>query len=239
MSTGSGSEVQARVRRSAAGHPGPPAAHHDTRRAGSVVDVDRSTITRAINEIRPLLADRGCRVEHGIRLRTVADVIAHLDSVRHTALMDATEIRVRRPTVKRAGRHQFVSGKTRQNAMKGLVVTDARGRILFGGATCRAAPPTSLKPARSASPAGFSTPRQSRSSLTPAAKDWARRVSPSPKGRRRFLLPLSLSLSLSPSSAARSGPRLRSNSHGGQPGGLRKARGEIHALHRAARRALG
>jgi hypothetical protein len=47
------------------------------------------------------------------------------------------EIRVRRPTVKRAGRHQFVSGKTRQNAMKALVVTDARGRILFGGATCR------------------------------------------------------------------------------------------------------
>ena len=27
--------------------------------------VDRSTITRAVNEIRPLLAERGCRVEDG------------------------------------------------------------------------------------------------------------------------------------------------------------------------------
>jgi hypothetical protein len=31
--------------------------------------VDRSTITRAINEIRPQLADRGCRIESGARLR--------------------------------------------------------------------------------------------------------------------------------------------------------------------------
>ncbi|TDD33612.1 transposase family protein [Saccharopolyspora elongata] len=99
--------------------------------------VDRSTITRAINEIRPLLADRGCRVEQGIRLRTVADVVAYLDSVRQTALMDATEIRVRRPTVKRAGRHQFISGKSRQNAMKALMITDAQGRVLFCGATTR------------------------------------------------------------------------------------------------------
>jgi hypothetical protein len=31
----------------------------------------------------------------------VADVVAYLDHVRQTALMDATEIRVRRPTVQR------------------------------------------------------------------------------------------------------------------------------------------
>lgn len=31
--------------------------------------VDRSTITRAINEIRPLLADRGCRIDSGVRLQ--------------------------------------------------------------------------------------------------------------------------------------------------------------------------
>lgn len=99
--------------------------------------VNRSTITRAINEIRPLLADRGCRVEQGIRLRTVADVVAHLDSVRRTALMDATEIRVRRPSAKRAGRQQFVSGKSRQNAMKALVITDGQGHMLFCGATVR------------------------------------------------------------------------------------------------------
>ena len=38
--------------------------------------VSRSTITRAIGEIRPLLAERGCTVEDGIRLHTLADVIA-------------------------------------------------------------------------------------------------------------------------------------------------------------------
>lgn len=99
--------------------------------------VDRSTITRAVNEIRPLLAERGCRVEGGARLRTIADVVAYLDAVPQTALMDATEIRVRRPTRHRAGRHQFISGKSRQNAMKALVITDAQGRVLFSGATAR------------------------------------------------------------------------------------------------------
>jgi hypothetical protein len=99
--------------------------------------VDRSTITRAVNEIRPLLADRGCRIESGVRLRTIADVVAYLDHTKLTGLMDATEIRVRRPTVKRAGRHQFISGKSRQNAMKALVISDACGRVLFSGASCR------------------------------------------------------------------------------------------------------
>lgn len=99
--------------------------------------VNRSTITRAANEIRPLLAARGCRVEGGVRLRTLADVIAHLDHTGLTGLMDATEIKVRRPSAKRAGRHQFISGKSRQNAMKALIITDAQGRVLFCGATCR------------------------------------------------------------------------------------------------------
>ena len=40
--------------------------------------VDRSTITRAISEVRPLLAERGCTVEGGLRLHTLADVITHL-----------------------------------------------------------------------------------------------------------------------------------------------------------------
>ncbi|MGW2277800.1 helix-turn-helix domain-containing protein [Streptomyces sp. NPDC001770] len=39
--------------------------------------VDRSTITRAVGEIRPLLANRGCRIEGGLRLRTLADIIAY------------------------------------------------------------------------------------------------------------------------------------------------------------------
>src|SRR3712207_6190757 len=40
--------------------------------------VARSSITRAVGEIHPLLAERGCTVEGWIRLRTGADVIAHL-----------------------------------------------------------------------------------------------------------------------------------------------------------------
>lgn len=84
------------------------AATHDVLAAW--FEVDRSTITRAVNEIRPLLAERGCRIESGIRLKTVADVVAYLDHTKLTGLMDATEIRVRRPARKRGGRKRFISG---------------------------------------------------------------------------------------------------------------------------------
>ncbi|MEV3910484.1 helix-turn-helix domain-containing protein [Streptomyces canus] len=41
--------------------------------------VDRSTITRAIGEVRPLLAERGCTVSLDVRLRSLAEVVlAHL-----------------------------------------------------------------------------------------------------------------------------------------------------------------
>ena len=40
--------------------------------------VSRSTITRAVGEVRPLLTERGCTIEGGLRLRTLADVVAHL-----------------------------------------------------------------------------------------------------------------------------------------------------------------
>ncbi|MFD9071130.1 helix-turn-helix domain-containing protein [Streptomyces lasiicapitis] len=40
--------------------------------------VDRSTVSRAIGEVRPRLAHRGCAVSPGIRLRTLAEVIEHL-----------------------------------------------------------------------------------------------------------------------------------------------------------------
>ncbi|MFC4887787.1 transposase family protein [Streptomyces beijiangensis] len=97
--------------------------------------VDRSTITRAVGEIRPLLADRGCQIDGGLRLRTLADVIAHLGATGRTALMDATEIRVRRPAANRGGRSRFISGKSRINAMKALVLTDEHGQLLFCGET--------------------------------------------------------------------------------------------------------
>jgi hypothetical protein len=95
----------------------------------------RSTITRAIGEVRPLLAERGCTVEGGLRLRTLADVVAHLGARGQLGLLDATEVRVRRPAAGRAGRQRFVSGKARANTIKALVLTDAAGRLLFCGQT--------------------------------------------------------------------------------------------------------
>jgi hypothetical protein len=92
--------------------------------------VSRSTITRAISEVRPLLAERGCTVEGGLRLHTLADVITHLGASRQVDLLDATEVRVRRPAA-----HRFVSGKARSNIVKALVITDPEGRLLFCGQT--------------------------------------------------------------------------------------------------------
>lgn len=60
-------------------------------------------------------------------------MITYLGATGQTALMDATEIRVRRPGAHRGGRSRFISGKSRINAMKALVVTDERGRPLFCG----------------------------------------------------------------------------------------------------------
>jgi hypothetical protein len=93
----------------------------------------RSTITRAVGEVRPLLAERGCTVEGGLRLRTLADVVAQLGASRQLGLLDATAVRVRRPAAGWAGRHRFVSGKARANTFKALVITDPDGRLLFCG----------------------------------------------------------------------------------------------------------
>ncbi|MFI6768131.1 transposase family protein [Streptomyces sp. NPDC050355] len=40
--------------------------------------VDRSTITRAVGEVRPLVAERGCTISLGVRLRTLSEVVDHL-----------------------------------------------------------------------------------------------------------------------------------------------------------------
>jgi len=93
--------------------------------------VDRSTITRAIGEVRPLLAERGCTISPGVRLRTLAEVIDHLGASGKTGIIDGTEIRVRRPAVGRKDRDKFISGKSKQNAVKTMVVTDGDGRVLF------------------------------------------------------------------------------------------------------------
>ena len=103
--------------------------------------VSRSTITRAVGEVRPLLAERGCTVEDGIRLRTLADVIAHLGTrERQVGLRDAAEVRVRRQAAGRVGQRRFVSGKVRTNTVEALVITAAEGRLLSADRFAHASP---------------------------------------------------------------------------------------------------
>jgi hypothetical protein len=72
--------------------------------------VDRSTISRAVGEIRPLLAARGFAVpgEAGLRLRTLADVFACAAAEGVHLRIDGTEVQVRRPQAHRPGRRAFV-----------------------------------------------------------------------------------------------------------------------------------
>ncbi|GAA2168207.1 transposase family protein [Actinomadura napierensis] len=100
---------------------------------GCWLGVSRSTITRAIAEIRPLLAARGRTVEPGIRLCTLAEVIEYLGANGQTAIIDATEVRVLRPAAKQPDCNVFVSGKNKQNAIEAMVVTHADGHLLFCG----------------------------------------------------------------------------------------------------------
>lgn len=98
--------------------------------------VDRSTITRAAHEIRPLPATRGFTVpgEVGLRLHAMADVFAYASAQGVELRVDGTEVRVRRPKAGRIGRRAFVSGKMRQNTKKATVITDGQGRTLWTGA---------------------------------------------------------------------------------------------------------
>jgi hypothetical protein len=92
---------------------------------------NRSTITRAIGEVRPLLAQRGCTMTPGLRLRTLVEVVDHLGENQKTGIIDGTEIRVRRPAAGRKDRDKFISGKNKQNAVKSMVFTDEDGRLLY------------------------------------------------------------------------------------------------------------
>jgi DDE superfamily endonuclease/Helix-turn-helix of DDE superfamily endonuclease len=98
--------------------------------------VDRSTVTRAVREIRPLLAARGFAVpgHPGLRLRTLADVFAYAGSCGVELRIDGTEVQVRRPRANKPGRRAFVSGKKKMNTKKATVVTGEQGRTLWAGA---------------------------------------------------------------------------------------------------------
>jgi hypothetical protein len=103
---------------------------------GVLYRVDRSTITRAVHEIRPLLAQRGFAVPErpGIWLRTLADVFAYAAAEGVELRIDGTEVQVRRPAAHKPGRRAFVSGKKKQNTMKPTVISDGDGRLLWTGA---------------------------------------------------------------------------------------------------------
>jgi hypothetical protein len=98
--------------------------------------VHRSTITRAVGEIRPLLAQRGFAVpgQPGLRLRTLADVFAYAAAEGVKLRIDGTEVQVRRPAANRPGRRAFVSGKKKQNTGKATAISDGAGRLLWLGA---------------------------------------------------------------------------------------------------------
>jgi len=98
--------------------------------------VDRSTITRVVHEIRPLLAARGFAVpgKPGLRLKALADVFAYAASRGVRLRVDGTEVQVRRPMAGRPGRRAFVSGKKKQNTIKSTVISDDSGRMLWAGA---------------------------------------------------------------------------------------------------------
>ncbi|MFF2807694.1 transposase family protein [Streptomyces sp. NPDC058000] len=97
--------------------------------------VDRSTISAAIREVRPLLAARGFAAPDrpGVRLRTLEDLFAYADAKDVQLRIDGTEVQVRRPSTHRPGRKAFVSGKKRQNTIKTTTFSDPQGCTLFSG----------------------------------------------------------------------------------------------------------
>jgi DDE superfamily endonuclease/Helix-turn-helix of DDE superfamily endonuclease len=98
--------------------------------------VDRATITRAVHEVRALLAARGFAVADapGVRLHTLADVFAYAAANGVQLRIDGTETQVRRPRANRPGRRAFVSGSKKQNTIKTTTISDGRGRTLWAGA---------------------------------------------------------------------------------------------------------
>jgi hypothetical protein len=101
--------------------------------------VHRATITRAVHEIRPLLAAFAVPGAAGLRLRTLADVFAYAASKGVKLRVDGTEVQVRRPRASRPGRRAFVSGKKKQNTIKSTAISDGRAGCYwarFGPAAC-------------------------------------------------------------------------------------------------------
>ncbi|RPE47093.1 DDE superfamily endonuclease [Streptomyces sp. Ag109_O5-1] len=97
--------------------------------------VDRSTVSAAVREVRPLLAARVFAVPDrpGLRLRTLEDVFAYAGAKAWTCGSTGPRCRsAARVRVARAAR-AFVSGKKKQNTVETTTFSDAQGRTLFSG----------------------------------------------------------------------------------------------------------
>ncbi len=94
--------------------------------------VDRSTVSGAIREVRPLLTARGFAIPDrpGTLLRTLEDLFAYADAEGVELRIDGTEVQVRRPRAGRPGRKAFVSGEKKQNTIKTTTFSDGQGRTL-------------------------------------------------------------------------------------------------------------
>ncbi|MFJ3229337.1 transposase family protein [Streptomyces sp. NPDC086783] len=66
-----------------------------------------------------------------MRLRTLAEVVDHLGRCGKTGIIDGPEIHVRRPAAGRNDPDKFISDKSKQNAVKTMVVTNGNGRVPF------------------------------------------------------------------------------------------------------------
>ncbi|MEU1276444.1 transposase family protein [Streptomyces sp. NPDC005799] len=129
-------------------------------------DVNRSTITRAIAEVRPLLAQRGCTIAPGRRLRTLAEVVDHLGENEQTGIIDGTEIRVRRPAAGCKDRDKYIkdSGQVHSRGRT------TRGRTTRGRTSRTPSSPWSSPTLTAAScTAARLSPRAVRTSLMPAS----------------------------------------------------------------------
>ncbi|WP_208857874.1 helix-turn-helix domain-containing protein [Streptomyces flavidovirens] len=103
---------------------------------GVIYQVGKSTIGRAVAEVRPLLAARGFAVPQGagLRLRTLEGGFAYAEAEGVTLRIDGMETQVMRSKAHRPGRRAFVSGKRKQNSVKTITISDGQGRPMWSGA---------------------------------------------------------------------------------------------------------
>ncbi|MFR9779019.1 transposase family protein [Micromonospora sp. MS34] len=137
--------------------------------------MDRSTVSSALRQVRPLLANRGFATPTGQRLPTLADALAYAGAEGLTVRLDGTEIQVRRRKANQPGRRACLSGKKKQNPIKATVASDAHGRPMWAG-TIRPGRQNDQTAVRTE---GMCGPKASMSSSAPTRR--------SVPGRRRLL----------------------------------------------------